>query len=86
MCNSRCIYPTVRDAFLDARRALFEMLALERPLSLGNAESLGHEVLQHRPGVRWLVLGLGCAGLIDASGAVALAQLMRQLWRTGVQL
>ena len=71
MCNSGCIYPAVHDAFLDARRALFKMLALERPLFLGSAESLGHEVLQHRPGVRWLVLDLRCADLIDASGAVA---------------
>ena len=83
---SRRVYPAVREAHLAAQRAQIEVLALEGALFFGSAERLGLEVLQHRPGVRWLVLDLRRVSLIDASGAVALAQLQRQLKQAGVQL
>lgn len=83
---SRRAYPAVREHFLAPRRAQIEVLELEGTLFFGSAERLLREALQHAPGVRWLVLDLRRIGLIDASGAVALAQLARQLQQAGVQL
>lgn len=83
---SRRVYPAVREAHLATRRAQIEVLELEGALFFGSAERLGHEMLQHRPGLRWQVLDLHRVTSIDASGAVMLAQLARQLQQAGVQL
>ena len=83
---SRRIYPPLLEAPLRGLRSHIEVLELEGALFFGNAERLVDEVERMTPAPSHLVLDLRRVSTIDATGAVALAQLDERLARRGTSL
>ena len=84
--TSRRTYPPDATRFLRAHGARIRTLDLEGALFFGTAERLSIEVEQLAATARFIVLDLRRVTTIDASGAVILERLWRQLARRGVEL
>jgi SulP family sulfate permease len=83
---SRRIYPPPLEARLHGLRSRIEILELEGALFFGTTERLVKEVERIAPAPAFLVLDLRRVSNIDATGAVALAQLDERLARRGTAL
>ena len=83
---SRRIYPHALEAQLREQRSRIEVLELEGALFFGNAERLADEVERLSPPPAFVVLDLRRVSTIDATGAVALAQMDERLARRGATL
>jgi sulfate permease, SulP family len=83
---SRRIYPPTLEAALREPRRRIEVLELEGAMFFGNAERLAAEVEQLSPDTAFAVLDLRRVSTIDATGAVALAQMDERLARRGATL
>lgn len=83
---SRRVYPAGLEAHLRGQRSRIEVLELEGALFFGNAERLADEVERIAPVPDFVVLDLRRVSTIDATGAVALAQMDERLARRGVAL
>ena len=83
---SRRIYPPALEAQLRGQRGRIEVLELEGALFFGNAERLADEVDRLSPLPAFVVLDLRRVSTIDATGAVALAQMEERLARRGSSL
>ena len=83
---SRRIYPPALEAQLRGQRSRIEVLELEGALFFGNAERLADEAERIAPAPAFLVLDLRRVSTLDATGAVALAQLDERLARRGTAL
>jgi MFS superfamily sulfate permease-like transporter/CRP-like cAMP-binding protein len=83
---SRRIYPPALEAHLAAQRQRVAVLELEGALFFGNADRLADEVEQLAPAPAFVVLDLRRVSTIDATGAVALAQLGERLVQRGATL
>jgi MFS superfamily sulfate permease-like transporter/CRP-like cAMP-binding protein len=83
---SRRIYPPALEAHLRGQRQRIEVLELEGALFFGNAERLADEVERLSPLPAFVVLDLRRVSTIDATGAVALAQMDERLSRRGAVL
>lgn len=86
---SRRLFPPLQEAALAGMRPRVHVIELEGALFFGSIERLHDEIealLQRGPGLRFVVLDLGRISDVDASGAVGMAQLQRQLGRQGVSL
>lgn len=84
--SARRLRPPEDEALLRAAREGIELLELEGALFFGSADRLAEEVLALPPTTRALLLDLRRVSRIDASGALVLAQLQRELARRGVAL
>lgn len=83
---SRRIYPPTLQAALQALRPGIRVLELEGALFFGNAEHLQQQVERLQPQPDCVVLDLRRVSSIDASGAMALAQLEQRLQQQGTAL
>jgi SulP family sulfate permease len=83
---SRRIYPAAHEGLLRGRRQRIEVLELEGALFFGNADRLAHEVDHIEPAPGFVVLDLRRVSTLDATGAVALAQLDERLLQRGIVL
>jgi MFS superfamily sulfate permease-like transporter len=83
---SRRIYPPLQEAQLRRQRGRIEVLELEGALFFGNSDRLVDEVERMTPAPSHLVLDLRRVSTVDATGAVALAQLDERLSHRGTVL
>ena len=83
---SRRVYPPAPEEALRGLRSRIEVLELEGALFFGTTERLVNEVERIAPVPAFLVLDLRRVSTIDATGAVALAQLDERLARRGAVL
>jgi SulP family sulfate permease len=83
---SRRIYPAHLDEPLRKLRSRIEVLELEGALFFGTTERLVNEVESIAPAPAFVVLDLRRVSTIDATGAVALAQLDDRLARRGTAM
>ncbi len=83
---SRRIYPADQAAVVRAQGSRVKIAALDGPIFFGTAETLRREVGAIARGATFVILDLGGVGTVDASGAMALERLHRQLADGGTRL
>ena len=83
---SRRVHAPADEALLAPRRERIEVIELEGALFFGSAERLIDEAERLPPGLTDLIVDLRRVSTIDASGAMALAQLVQRVSRQGVIL
>ena len=83
---SRRIYPADQAALVHAQGRRVKIAVLDGPIFFGTAETLRREVGALAPGATFVILDLGGVGTVDASGAMALERLHRQLAEGGTRL
>lgn len=83
---SRRIYPADQAAAIRASGARVKVVTLEGAIFFGTAETLRREVTAIADGATFVILDLASVRSIDASGAIVLDRLDRQLTDAGTRL